>query len=409
MNPGCLKIEQATPASLIPYARNARTHSEEQIAQVAASIREFGFVNPILIDEESTVIAGHCRLAAARKLGLAEVPTIRLTGLTAPQRKALALADNKLAMNAGWDEELLRLELEELQGLGFDLDLTGFSALDLGKLGVEAGDVVEDDIPEPPETPTTQRGDVWLLGDQRLVCGDSTDPATIALACEGRPARLLHTDPPYGVSYVATKDGIPRSGFRNAQAEWGDIANDDLQGEKLQAFLENVLRACLPHLERPALYLWHAQIGGQQDPTAAALASIGALIHRVLIWAKPGFVLTRSGQYHWAHEPCFYGWLKGQPPAWLGDKSQRSVWEVGRDGTKNHPTQKPVELFAIPIRNHLHRGELTLEPFAGSGSQVMAAEQLERRCAAVEYEPRYCDVVVQRWEALTGRSAERRS
>jgi len=274
---------------------------------------------------------------------------------------------------------------------------------------VEAGDVVEDEIPEPPENPTTQRGDVWLLGDQRLVCGDSTDPATIALACEGRTAKLLHSDPPFGVNYVATKNGIPRSGFRKASEQWGDIVNDDLQGEKLQAFLESVFRACLPNLDRAAWYMWHAQIGGQQDPTAAAMATLGVLIHRVVIWKKPGFVLTRSGMYHWSHEPCFFGWVKGQQPAWLGDKSQRSVWEVGRDGTKNHPTQKPVELFAIPIRNHLHRGELTLEPFAGSGSQVIAAEQLERRCAAVEYEPRYCDVVVQRWEALTGRSAERRS
>jgi site-specific DNA-methyltransferase (adenine-specific) len=255
----------------------------------------------------------------------------------------------------------------------------------------------------------TQPGDVWLLGNQRLVCGDSTDPAVIALACEGRKARLLHTDPPYGVSYVATKNGIPRSGFRNASAEYGDIANDDLQGEKLQAFLESVFHACLPNLDHPAIYLWHAQIGGQQDPTAAAMASIDALIHRVIIWAKPGFVLTRSGMYHWAHEPCFYGWIRGQQPTWLGDKSQRTIWEIGRDGVQPHPTAKPVELFAIPMRNHLHRGELALEPFAGSGSQVIAAEQLERRCAAIEFEPRYCDVIVARWETLTGRKAERRS
>ncbi len=313
-----LFIESIPTASLIPYARNPRTHSPEQIAQIAASIREFGWTNPLLIDEQQTVIAGHGRLAAARKLGLAEVPAIRLAGLTDAQKKALVIADNKLALSAGWDEELLRLELEELQSLGFYVDLTGFSSLEIGKLGVEAGDVTEDEIPEPPENPVTQRGDVWLLGDHRLVCGDSTDPAKIALACEGRKARLLHSDPPYGVSYTEVKDGIPRSGFRHAQAQWGDIENDDLQGEKLQAFLESVFRACLPNLDRPGLYFWHAQIGGQQDPTAAAMASIGALIHRVIIWATPGFVLTRSGQYHWAHEPWFYGWLKGRPPEWLG-------------------------------------------------------------------------------------------
>lgn len=401
-------IESIRVDALIPYARNPRTHSEEQVAQIAASIREFGWTNPVLIDEQSSVIAGHGRLSAARKLGLAEVPAIRLSGLTEAQKRALVIADNKLAMNAGWDEELLRLELEELQSLGFDLDLTGFSSLELGKLGATGEDVTEDEIPEPPENPITEKGDLWILGDHRLICGDSTDSGTIALACEGRMAKLLHTDPPYGVSYVSTKNGIPRSGFRNATAEWGEIENDDLQGEKLQAFLESVFRACLPNLDRPAFYLWHAQIGGQQDPTAAAMASIGALIHRVIIWVKPGFVLTRSGQYHWAHEPCFYGWLKGQPPEWLGDKSQRSVWGVSRDGTKKHPTQKPVELFAVPLRNHLRRGDLCLDPFVGSGSQVIAAEQLERRCAAIEFEPRYCDVVVQRWEALTGGSADRR-
>ena len=227
-----LTIEQTPVEALVPYARNPRTHTDAQIAQIAASIREFGWTNPVLVDEANGLIAGHGRLLAARKLGLAEVPTIRLCGLTEAQKKALVIADNRLAETSGWDEELLRLELEELESLGFDLDLTGFSSLEIGSLGAADGETEGDEIPEPPENPTTQRGDVWLLGDHRLVCGDSTDPATVALACEGRRAGLLHTDPPYGVSYTATKDGIPRSGFRNAQAQWGDIANDDLTGAK---------------------------------------------------------------------------------------------------------------------------------------------------------------------------------
>ncbi len=397
-------------ASLEPYARNARTHSDGQVAQLAASIREWGWTVPVLVDEGGQIIAGHGRVLAARQLGLAEVPVMVAAGWSDAQKRAYVIADNRLAENAGWDESLLRLEMGELQTLGFDPATIGFDADALKALFARGrtGETAPDAVPEVPEDPVTRPGDLWVLGEHRLLCGDSTNPEHVARVMDGATGALMNTDPPYGVDYAAVKNGIPRSGFRDIQARGGDIENDDLvDGAALQAFLESAIRAAVPHLiDRAAFYLWHPML--TQGTFFAAAAAADILIHRQIIWVKPHLVLTRSGMYHWKHELCFYGWRRGMKPAWHGSKGQTSVWEVDYDGgERNHPTQKPTALFETPILNHTLAGETVYEPFGGSGSQIIAAEKTGRRCCAIEIAPKYCDVIVRRWEEFTGRKAER--
>jgi DNA modification methylase len=253
----------------------------------------------------------------------------------------------------------------------------------------------------------TERGQLWVVPsksvpgkEHRLLCGDSTSEADVARLMGGEKAGLMNTDPPYGVDYAAVKNGIPRSGFKNIQKERGDIENDNLtDGPQLQAFLESAIRAAVPHLvENPAFYLWHPMLTqGTFFAAAAAAAAADILIHRQIIWVKPHMVLTRSGMYHWKHELCFYGWIRGKKCAWLGDKSQTSVWEMGENTRdRNHPTQKPVELFTRPMKNHLEKGEIAYEPFSGSGSQFVAAEQLGRLCYGIEICEKYVAVALQR-------------
>jgi DNA modification methylase len=258
----------------------------------------------------------------------------------------------------------------------------------------------------PAEVPTrAQLGDLWVLGAHRLVVGDSREPAVLARLMNGTRAALLATDPPYGVDYTATKEGMPVAGLGDARARWGDIANDALSPAALDTFLRAFLAAACPHLAaNPGVYCWHPS-GELSEVFRVALRGSGVLVHRTIIWAKKQFVLTRSGMYHWQHEPCFYGWLEGHPAPWYGEKNQGSVWHVGRDGLAVHPTQKPVELFEIPMRNHTRRGEVCLEPFSGSGSQIIAGERLERRVFAVELAPRWADAAIARWEAFTGQTA----
>lgn len=397
-------------ADLIPYVNNPRTHSDEQVAVIAGSIREFGWTNPVLIDGKSGIIAGHGRVLAARKLGLAEVPCIELAHLTAAQRRAYVIADNATALRAGWDDELLRLELGELEAVGFDLDLLGFDEKQLVSFMASVGGRGDpDDVPEPPENPVAMRGDLWVLGRHRLLCGDATNPDDVARVMCGATSPLMNTDPPYGVDYAAVKDGIPRSGFRDIQARGGDIENDDLtDGAALQAFLEAAIRAAVPFLnEDAAFYLWHPMLTqGTFFAAAAAAAAADILIHRQIIWVKPHLVLTRSGMYHWKHELCFYGWRRRYRPPWYGDKGQTSVWEIAHDGgDRHHPTQKPVALFDAPIKNHTKPGDVVYEPFTGSGSQIIAAEMTGRACYAIEIDPIYVDVAIQRWQNFTGQQA----
>jgi DNA modification methylase len=397
--------------TLIPYEKNPRTHSPEQVALIAALITEYGFTNPVLVDGKRGVIAGHGRVLAAKMLGMDVVPAIELSHLNAAQRRAYVIADNASALKASWDDDLLLGELTDLRDAGFDLSLTGFDGVELDALfgtGTE-GQTDPDDAPEVQAEAVSRLGDVWLMGAHRLLCGDCTDAATVETVMDGKRAALMNTDPPYGVDYAAVKNGIPRPGFKNIQRDKGDIVNDNLtDGATLQTFLESAIRAAVPHLiDRAAFYFWHPMLTQGTFFAAAAAAAADILIHRQIIWVKRGFVLTRSGMYHWRHELCFYGWRRGHMPAWLGNKSQTSVWDDLRDegGDHEHPTQKPVELFERPILNHTKRGDAIYEPFAGSGSQIIAAEMTGRACFGIEIEPRYIDVAVRRWQSFTGQSA----
>ena len=401
-----MKIETIALDALIPYARNSRTHSDAQIAQVAASIVEFGFTNPVLIDAQGGIIAGHGRVMAARKLAMDKVPCIRLGHLSEAQKRAYVIADNKLAANAGWDEQMLALEFKDLQDMGFDLDLTGFDDKDINAM-IASLDATPEGNTDADATPAVQAevisklGDIWTLGKHRIMCGDSTDTATVNALFDGRKAMLMQTDPPYGIAYASEE--LHAGGKKRA-----DIENDDLlDGAKLQEFLESAIRAALPHLEKHvAFYLWHPML---TQGTFFAAAAADILIHRQIIWAKPVLLLGR-GDYHWKHELCFYGWVRGNRPPFYGPKNQTTVWEIagvkqGERNDMNHPTPKPVALWIAPIENHTKAGEIMYEPFSGSGSQIIAAEQTARICYAMELSPAYVDVSVRRWQQYTGNVA----
>ena len=395
-----MNIEQVKLDALIPYARNSRTHSDAQVAQIAASIKEFGFTNPVLIDETGSIIAGHGRVMAARKLAITDVPSIRLTHLTDAQKKAYVIADNKLALNAGWDDEMLAVELSDLQDMGFDLDLTGFSTDEIEALLAPTGTeglTDEDAVPEVPDAPVTVLGDVWLLGKHRVMCGDSTSIDAVEKLMGGQKAALMQTDPPYGIAYVKNAKS------KGQGKQHVDIENDDLDGEKLQEFLEEVIKSALPSLnDDAAYYLWHPML--TQGTFFAAAAAADILIHRQIIWCKPSLVFGR-GDYHWQHELCFYGWRRGNKPPFYGPRNQTTLWKIGRETNKNHPTAKPVELWNAPIENHTKPGMVIYEPFSGSGSQIIAAEKLGRKCYAMELSPQYVDLTVQRWQEFTGQTA----
>ncbi|MGG5823766.1 site-specific DNA-methyltransferase [Falsiroseomonas sp. HW251] len=385
----------ASVAELIPYARNARTHSDAQVAQIAASIREFGFTNPVLTDGARGVIAGHGRLLAARKLGLTEVPTIELSHLTPAQRRAYILADNKLALNAGWDDDLLRLELADLRDEGFDLGLTGFDLDEIGKLLIDATEGLTDpeEIPPVPEQPVSHLGDVWILGRHRLVCGDSTDPETVAQALNGVRPHLMVTDPPYGVEY----DPAWRNGALEGSAtkRTGKVLNDHRADwrEAWSLFPGDVA------------YVWHGAL--HATTVAESLVACGFDIRAQIIWAKDRLVLGR-GHYHWQHEPCWYAVRDGAKGHWSGDRTQTTLWQIanrGQDAETVHGTQKPVECMRRPIENNSSPGQAVYEPFSGSGTTLIAAEMSGRACHAVELSPAYVDVAVARWEAFTGEKA----
>ena len=396
------QIEMLPVESLMPYARNARTHSPGQISAVARSIERFGFTNPILIDQDGGIVAGHGRALAARQLGMAVVPCLRVGWLTEAEKRAYVLADNKLAELAGWDDDLLASELGALQADDFDLSLTGFAQDELDDLLIEKTEGKTDPDATPPvrAEAVTRMGDVWVLGRHRIMAGDSTDGGSVALLMQGEKAALMQTDPPYGVAYVQNAQSKQQGKYH------ADIENDDLDGEKLQAFLEAMIRAAVPSLRsNAAFYLWHPMLT-QGTFFAAAAAAAGILVHRQIIWCKPSMVFGR-GDYHWQHELCFYGWRQGNRPPFYGSRNQTTLWAVGRETSKDHPTAKPVALWLPPIENHTRAGEVMYEPFSGSGSQIIAAEQTGRRCYAMELSPQYVDVAVLRWQQFTGRRAMR--
>jgi DNA modification methylase len=394
-----MKIEQLPTDTLIPYARNTRTHSEAQVAQIAGSIREFGFTNPVLIDNESGIIAGHGRVLAAQKLGLGEVPCIRLAHLTDTQRRAYIIADNKLALNAGWDEELLALELADLREDGFDLELTGFDGDELANLLAETteGQTDPDEVPEPPVDPVSVLGDVWVLGKHRIACGDCTDQGTVDRALNGVKPHLMVTDPPYGVEYDADwrnkakrADGTPIG----AKAI-GTVANDD-RADWRDAW------ALFPG---DVAYVWHAP-GENQAEVMESLKACDFQIRNHIIWAKQQLVIGR-GHYHHQHEPCWYAVRKGGTGHWAGDRKQTTLWKIDKPqkSETGHSTQKPVECMKRPIENNSSPGQAVYEPFSGSGTTIIAGEMTGRCIHAIELNPSYVDVAVTRWQEFTGKQA----
>jgi DNA modification methylase len=378
--------------ALVPYARNARTHSDAQVARIAASIREFGWTNPILVDGDRGVIAGHGRLLAARKLGMDAVPVIELSHLSEAQKRAYVLADNRLALDAGWDEELLRIELGDLRDLGFDLGLTGFGADEIGRLLIDAGDGLTDPdmVPEVPETPVSRLGDVWVLGRHRLVCGDATDAASVARALDGVRPHLMVTDPPYGVGYDPAWRN--RAGVSTTRRT-GRVENDH-RADWREAW------ALFPG---EVAYVWHGAL--HATAVAESLVACGFEIRSQIIWAKDRLVLGR-GHYHWQHEPCLYA-VRGTGH-WTGDRKQTTLWQIaggGQDAETVHGTQKPTECMKRPIENNSSPGQAIYEPFSGSGTTIVAAETTGRCCHALELSPAYVDVAVLRWQAFTGQEA----
>lgn len=399
-----IQIERIGVEALIPYARNSRTHSDAQVAQIAASIREFGFTNPVLVDEANGIIAGHGRVLAARKLKMADVPAIRLSHLTEAQKRAYVIADNKLALNAGWDIELLRLEINDLRGLEFDVALTGFSTEELDALMAAPGTeglTDPDAIPEAPERPIAVPGDVWLLGRHRLVCGDCTDPLAVEKALNGVKPHLMVTDPPYGVEYDAEWRNQALAGKPRADGKIGGggravgkVKNDD-KADWREAW------ALFPG---DVAYVWHA--GNMAHVVAESLMASDLGIRAQIIWAKSQFVIGR-GDYHPQHEPCWYAVRKGRKGHYDGGRKQSTLWQIDkpRKSETGHSTQKPVECMKRPIENNSSPGQAVYEPFSGSGTTIIAAEMTGRACHAIELNAAYVDVAVKRWQEFTGQVA----
>lgn len=390
-----IEVKNLPADALIPYARNARTHSDDQVKQIAASIREFGFNNPILIRDDLTVIAGHGRLAAAKVLGLKEVPTISLSHLTPLQVRAYVLADNKLAMNAGWDDEMLALELKDLEMEGFDVSLTGFDEIEVSSLlaeNTEEGLTDDDEVPSEVVNPVTRPGDIWVLGRHRVMCGDSLSSESVSKLLDGKLADLWITDPPYNVAYVGkTEDAMT-------------IENDSMGDTEFRDFLRGAYTAADSNMREGAVfYIWHADSEGYNFRGAAF--DVGWKVRQCIIWSKSAFVMGRQ-DYQWKHEPCLYGWKDGSAHFWGSDRKQTTVLEFDRPNRNGeHPTMKPVDLFAYQIGNSSQEGEAVLDSFGGSGTTLIACEKLNRKAYLMELDPKYCDVIVKRWQDFTGKKA----
>ena len=391
-----LKISYIEIEKLIPYANNSRTHSDAQVAQIAGSIKEFGFTNPVLIDAEGGIIAGHGRVLAARKLSLDKVPTITLSGLTDIQRKAYVIADNKLALNAGWDDNLLALEFAELAELGFDLELTGFSQDEIDALTPEQipeGLTDPDACPEAQPEPVTNIGDVWLCGKHRVKCGDSCSIDDIESLTQGLPVDMWLTDPPYNVAYEGkTKEALK-------------IKNDSMADDDFRQFLRDACVAADSVMKAGAVfYIWHADSEGYNF--RGACIDAGWKVRQCLVWKKQALVMGRQ-DYHWKHEPCLYGWKEGAGHLWAADRKQTTILEFDRPSRNGeHPTMKPVALFEYQMLNNTKGGDIVLDSFGGSGTTMIAAEKNGRYARLMELDPKYVDVIVKRWQEFTGKEAK---
>ncbi|WP_208952181.1 site-specific DNA-methyltransferase [Rahnella sp. ChDrAdgB13] len=386
-----LKIIYRPLKDLTPYARNARTHDEDQVMQLVASIEEFGWTNPVLIDEKGEIIAGHGRVLAAVELSVASVPTITLSGLTDAQKRAYRLADNQLALNGGWNSELLKVEIESLLQDGFDINLVGFDSGFVDDLLAEqaSGKTDPDDVPDPQNSVVSAVGDLWLLGRHRLLCGDATVPEQVEKLCAGQLVDMWLTDPPYNVGYVGKT--------RKAMT----IQNDAQESSLFRKFLVKAYTAADVVMKPGAVfYIWHAESEGMNFRGAAG--DVMWQIRQCLIWNKNTHVLSRS-DYHWKHEPCLYGWKSGAAHLWAGDRKQSTVLECDRpQKNAEHPTIKPVELFEGQILNNTRGGDIILDSFAGSGTTVIACEVTGRNGRLLEVDPRYVDVIIRRWQVFTG-------
>jgi len=398
-----LQVERWPVERLIPYARNARTHSESQVAQVAASIAEFGFVNPILVGPDGVIIAGHARLLAARKLRLTEVPVLVLGHLTETQRRALVLADNRLALDAGWDEEMLKVELESLREDGFDLDIVGFTDEEIEDLlrdpeQVVEGNTDEDTAPELPETAVTVPGDVWVLGEHRVLCGDSTQMEAVERVLAGGLADMVFTDPPYNVNYGATmKDKLRGQKGRKPRK----IANDNL-GADFEQFLRD---ACVNILAVTKGAIYICMSSSELHTLHRTFTEAGGHWSTFVIWAKNTFTMGRS-DYQRQYEPVLYGWKEGTDHFWCGARDQGDVWFIKKPVANDlHPTMKPVELVDRALRNSSKSRDTVLDPFGGSGSTLIACERSGRQARLIEMEPKYCDVIIRRWQEYSGKQA----
>ena len=385
---------------LIPYARNARTHDESQVSQIAGSIAEFGFVNPILVGDDKVIIAGHGRLMAAQQLGLDQVPVIVLRHLTDAQRRALIIADNKIAERAGWNEDLLKLELGELQDIGFDLDIIGFSDEEIDELlGLNhavSGETDEDSIPEIEDEPVSRTGDLWQLGEHRLLCGDATCREDVSTLMAGELADMAFTDPPYNVDYGNNAKDKLRGKNRR-------IMNDNL-GDDFYQFLKDSLTNLLS-MTKGACYV--AMSSSELDTLQKAFRDAGGKWSTFIVWAKNTFTLGRA-DYQRQYEPILYGWRQGNDHYWCGARDQGDVWFFNKP-VKNdlHPTMKPVELVERAIRNSSKSRDIVLDLFGGSGSTLIACEKTGRGARLMELDPKYVDVIIRRWQDYTGKQAVR--
>ncbi len=385
------RFEKVNIDKLVPYVRNARTHSKEQILQLRASLREFGFVNPVIVDKDLNIIAGHGRILAAKEEGITEVPCVFAEHLTEAQKRAYIIADNRLAMNAGWDMEMLSVEISELQGVDFDLSVLGFDEAELSKLMGDIEDVKDDDfdVDEELKKPAaTKVGDLWLLGNHRLICGDSTKIDTFTVLMDGKQANLVVTDPPYNVNYEGSA---------------GKLKNDNMADEAFYTFLLSAFKNMEAVMTKDAsIYVFHADTEGLNF--RKAFSDAGFYLSGTCIWKKQSLVLGRS-PYQWQHEPILFGWKKAGKHNWYSDRKQTTIWEFEKPKKNaDHPTMKPVPLIAYPILNSSMVNSIVLDPFGGSGSTLVACEQTERICYTIELDEKYCDVIVKRYVEQVGDS-----
>lgn len=400
-----LKIQYRKVDDLVPYARNAKVHGEKQVKQLAAAIEQFGFLVPVLVDGKAGIIAGHGRVLAAKSLELKEVPTIEVAHLTAEQKRAFILADNRLAESSEWDREKLAFELSFLNERGFNLSLTGFKESEISNYLAERAPAAEGEnvTPEVEAVPVSVPGDVWQLGPHRLVCGDSTDPAVVELALAGGDAFLMVTDPPYGVKYDPAWRSAPAAAKalkHPRKGSVGRVKNDDVVD----------WAGALGLFKGDVAYVFQGD--EQIVPCGRALDDMKFERRCLIVWNKPVMVVGR-GNYHHKHESAWYAVRKGKPARWRGGRKQSTVWDIDSprangnadDGKTEHSTQKPVEAMRRPILNHTVKGDRVYDPFLGSGTTLMAAETTGRICIGIEIEPRYCDLIVRRWQAFTKKQA----